>query len=191
MKYCNLIIVVAFIALVSFHSFYTGYSSYNSFYNKTGYPPLNKILRRIDDNLLIDFVSTYTGLNTGYGFFSPNVASDCLMVIVSKDSVSGKSRKYLSTDLLNTKEGKMRFSNLNNLFLKMSIDSTELKNEYKELKEEMLLLILGQISSYIENERSNQSIELQVYLYHFPFLDQFPNTQPVLIPICQYGKAEK
>uniref|UniRef100_UPI0040482B35 hypothetical protein n=1 Tax=Flavobacterium sp. TaxID=239 RepID=UPI0040482B35 len=64
---------------VVFSSFRTAYDSHISFFNKKPNETLLKVLDKIGGNNKYNLFLNYTGLNTGYGFFSPNVSSDFII----------------------------------------------------------------------------------------------------------------
>ncbi|KMQ62886.1 hypothetical protein ACM39_17355 [Chryseobacterium sp. FH2] len=106
-------------------------------------------------------VSSYTGFDTGYGFFAPNVSSNFL--IISENTQTGNS--YISTDLLSTKEGKLRFANLNDVYIK---NVTTKDKNIPELKINHILL--KQVNKNFKKKYGNNIITY-AYLYDQPTLD--------------------
>ncbi|MEN4760165.1 MULTISPECIES: hypothetical protein [unclassified Chryseobacterium] len=108
------------------------------------------------------FISSYAGFDTGYGFFAPNVASN--FIIISEDKNSGNS--YISTELLTTKEGKLRFANINDVYMK---NITAKDKNMPELKVNHILL--KQVHKNIK-KKHGENIVTYAYLYDQPTLDE-------------------
>ncbi|WP_445724341.1 hypothetical protein, partial [Flavobacterium sp.] len=100
---------------VVFSSFRTAYDSHISFFNKKPNETLLKVLDKIGGNNKYNLFLNYTGLNTGYGFFSPNVSSD--FIITHNIYKKSKQNLIFSNSLFSTKVGAHRFANLNSLFM--------------------------------------------------------------------------
>uniref|UniRef100_UPI004048D5E1 hypothetical protein n=1 Tax=Flavobacterium sp. TaxID=239 RepID=UPI004048D5E1 len=88
---------------VVFSSFRTAYDSHISFFNKKPNETLLKVLDKIGGNNKYNLFLNYTGLNTGYGFFSPNVSSD--FIITHNIYKKSKQNLIFSNSLFSTKEG--------------------------------------------------------------------------------------
>jgi hypothetical protein len=175
---------------VIFSSFDTAYGSHIRFYEKVPNKNIATILNTIRSQYLFNLFRSNTGLNTGYGFFSPNVSSDLLIYnkFFIKDRVVYKKSDWL----LNTKEGKHRFSNLNNSFMDY-LDEIDKNDTIQKdsLKINYYKMIVNRLNSYnLKNNNKIDSIETTVYLYHFPFLKEYPNIQPNLIKIEQQTKKK-
>jgi hypothetical protein len=71
-------IVLFVIIVTSIRSSFNGY--YSFYYENKEYqkPTLFKISDIIASNSVFRFFSVYSGFDTGYGFFAPNVSSDFL-----------------------------------------------------------------------------------------------------------------
>ena len=67
------------ISCVIFSSFDTAYGSHIRFYEKEPNKKIVAVLNAIRSQYLFNLLRSNTGLNTGYGFFSPNVSSDFLI----------------------------------------------------------------------------------------------------------------
>ncbi len=116
--------------------------------------------------------AAYTGFDTGYGFFAPNVASN--FIIISEELKTGNT--YLSTDLLSTNEGKLRFCNLNDVYMKNI--TPENKND-TDLKINHILL--KQVNKAFEAKYGKQ-FQSTAYLYDHNFLSD-PAKKTKLIKI--------
>jgi hypothetical protein len=173
---------------VVFSSFDTGYGSHIRFYDKEPNKHVQFVLNSIRNQKIFNVFRVNTGLNTGYGFFSPNVASDFLIFheIYKKKTVAYKKSDWM----LQTKEGKHRFSNLNNSFMEF-LDEEDKKNaaEKDSLKIKYYKMIVNRLNSYhLKYDNSIDSIRTTIYLYHFPYLSEFPLLKPKLIKIEQQTK---
>lgn len=124
------------------------------------------------DNKYDKTFAAYTGFDTGYGFFAPNVASN--FVILSKELKSGNT--YLSTDLLKTREGKLRFCNLNDVYMK---NITSKNKNIEEIKINHILL--KQVNKAFEN-RYGTKFQSTAYLFDHNFLSN-PGKKTRLIKI--------
>nr|WP_314495549.1 hypothetical protein [uncultured Chryseobacterium sp.] len=109
------------------------------------------------DNKYDTTLTTYTGFDTGYGFFAPNVSSN--FIIMSKSMTGNKT--YFSDDLLTTTEGKSRFLSVNNIFLKNIEDDKQ--------KIRINHVILKQINKYFES-KYDEKFETYTFLYDYPTL---------------------
>lgn len=178
------------ISCVIFSSFDTAYGSHIRFYEKEPNKKIVAVLNAIRSQYLFNLLRSNTGLNTGYGFFSPNVSSDFLIYnkIFSKDSTIYRKSDWL----LNTKEGKHRFTNLNNSFMEY-LDEIDKNDTIQKdsLKINYYKMIINRLNNYnLKNNITIDSIQTTVYLYHFPFLKEYPNTEPNLIKIEQQTKKK-
>lgn len=149
----------------------TTIDSFCDFYN---YEQNNVSKKIINANGIGRYLWYYTGLDTGYGFFAPNVSSN--FIILSKLE---NGETYVSTDLLSTKEGKLKFLTLNSIFL------DNVKNGFKPIDKEKKKYnhaILNQINKFSKKKYQNQKVESKVFLYDFPRLiarDKQTNLLPI------------
>jgi hypothetical protein len=151
--------IIAFVVIIS-KIFITGVlttiSSFCQFY-EYDQPALTE---KINGNIMYsNFVFTYTGFDTGYGFFAPNVSSN--FIILSKNS----DKIYLSEDLLQSNEGKMRFSSLNDIFFK------NFGKEKDKGKMQVNKIILSRINKMFE-KKYNSKFTTTAYLYDHPKLEE-------------------
>ncbi|MDR6130731.1 hypothetical protein [Chryseobacterium sp. SORGH_AS_1175] len=106
--------------------------------------------------------SSYTGFDTGYGFFAPNVSSN--FIIISENQENGHS--YISTDLLRSKEGKLRFANLNDVYIKNVITKDQSMPELK-----INHILLKKINQSFK-KKYGKNIITYAYLYDQPSLKE-------------------
>lgn len=189
-KYCfkSLIIFLILFSVVT-SSFTTGYHSYLSFYEKDDDPTFDAFRFYLGSIKSYQTFQNYTGLDTGYGFFSPNVSSD--FVITHKVYQEGKGEVVFSNSMFTTKEGAMRFTNINSLYMDR-ID--EIENDTIQLdsmRSKYLDLVLNRMNTERLKDNTIDSIQTTLYLYHFPFLKEYPNVKPKLITIENHNKQRK
>jgi|SRR5690606_13166167 len=187
-----LIILSSFI----FFSLATAYTSHISFYDKKGIPFIDNVFSKTLENKTSQLFFTYTGLDTGYGFFSPNVRSD--IIIINELYKSGKKEVFYPDSFLSTKEGKIRYRGVNDIFMdKMSIEEEIQNGKYNEIDENVrkyftvqdslklqyMKIVLKQMNRHYLKAEKYDSLTSTAYLYHFPFLSQYPNVEPKLFKI--------
>lgn len=177
-----------------FVSLSTAYTSYLSFNEKKGVFWIDSIIASVYGVRIYETFLTYTGLDTGYGFFSPNVKSD--IVIVNSLYKDGKGKTKLPSDYLKTREGKIRFRGVNDIFMdKLTIEEKKLENiaptqnqygnKIDSLKIQFFKVVLKQMNRHYLNDKTNKydSVNTKVFLYHYPFLKNYPDLQPKLYEI--------
>lgn len=187
-------IIIIVLLSFTFSSLATAYSSHFSFYNKERIGWVDNIIYRVYNINLIDLFLNYSGFNTGYGFFSPNVKSDIL--IINTFYKNGKAEIKKVDDFLKNKESKIRFRGVNDIFMdKLTIEEEKLKkgdtlqvyNSYRQqmdsLKIEYFRVTLKQMNRHYLKDDRFDSINIKVYLYHFPFLHEYPYIEPKFFEI--------
>jgi len=127
----------------------------------------------------VSTIMTYTGLDTGFGFFAPNVASEYITEfhVFDKDSLLLITQYFPSL----TKESRLRLSSAYGDF-----------QEYLEEKPDSLILkkcniLLKGLSMSVLSEHEKASfVSSRVYLYHYPLLKQIrvnPKMEPIMKPL--------
>lgn len=151
--------------------------SYYGFYYTKEAVQHNKIynsLSFVEDLRPYSIFLTYTGLETGYGFFAPNVASDFVIEISCADS-SGKINDNVAS-LVKTKEGFLRMNTASSMFMCYTMpDSTGLEEQ------KCKLFLKGICMRILEQQQHISAVTVRVYLYHHPFLQDY-RTNPHLKP---------
>lgn len=91
--------------------------------------------------------------------------------------------------MFQTSEGAMRFTNINSLFMD-KLDSMEKRSKKPDsikentLGEKYLSMILERMSNHLlKKNKKLDSVRTTIFLHHFPFLKEYPNTQPKFIKI--------
>ena len=128
-----------------------------------------QFVTKLDTSLIADNqFYCYSGFDTGYGFFSPNVSSNFIILI------SDGTKTYSSDDLMNTNEGKQRFLGVNDIFLK------NLDEKRNEDIVEANKVILKKINQAFE-KKYNSKFKTSAYLYDYPKLKDFKTKKLSLI----------
>lgn len=181
------LIVVGFILFVvltvSIKSTYQSY--YGFYYNNKEYevPFVMKATNELHQFQPLRFFTSYTGFNTGYGFFAPNVASDFIFVFKIYNP-QGQLVNVQETLKFDTKESAIRFSTFQTMFLEKLNDGTNEKyNRYLDI-------IIEQISQYLLDQYPpNFTIKTGLYLYDYPRVKEMMDgkTQPQLFLVKEYS----
>jgi hypothetical protein len=129
---------------------------------------------------------SYTGLDTGYGFFAPNVASDFILMFELKDKQGKVTQNRIMPNFKN-KESIVRYTSVFNMFLdKIAAEDGEKKeNKYQQY----LDVILKQIAINVKKQNPNtDKISAKLYLYDYPSLENFKKNKSLerLIFISEY-----
>jgi hypothetical protein len=125
-----------------------------------------------------------TGMATGYGFFSPNVASDFVVLFELKDA-NGQVYKTLETPLIQSKEGNMRFYTFLGVYMDKILSKEE--NKVPDKYERLLDVMLKQLGLYVKRHTGAQSVGVSLYLYDYPSLREFQLfKKPRLILLQKY-----
>jgi len=178
-------LVLSTVLIVSITSTFESY--YSFYYENKNYEPstLYKITDNIYSSSALHLFTTYTGLDTGYGFFAPNVASSFLFIFEIYDE-KGDLVKIQQNIPLQSKEGFVRFTTMNSLYLDtLNENTTETYTKYLDL-------IGKQLTQYIYKQYpSSYTVQTNLYLYDFPQLktlkgNKKPN-HPSLIQIKEYS----
>lgn len=127
----------------------------------------------------VSTIMTYTGLDTGFGFFAPNVASE----YITEFHVFDKDSLLLSTQYFPTlkKESRLRLSSAYGDF-----------QEYLEEKPDSLklkkcdILLKGLSLKVLSEHEQGSFVSSRVYLYHHPLLSQLkanPKMEAIMKPL--------
>ncbi|MET3536985.1 hypothetical protein [Chryseobacterium limigenitum] len=162
--YFTISLVLVFIVLLS--SVKTTQDSYYKYYKKTEENILKSSLDNTYNYRPLRIFNTYTGFETGYGFFGTNVSSE---FVISYD-LFDNNQKQVDHQIfkLNSNEGSIRFMSLNRVFL------DRLTKPEDELFVKYVKIIMQEISKFIYNKYDKKySVNLKVYLYNFPSLEEY------------------
>lgn len=169
--------------------------SYTEFYHTEEAEDLllrNKLFQNLKCVTDLDFYSlllNYTGLEAGFGFFAPNVASEYVteFEVYSKDSVFLYSANFPK---MGNKESIARLTTAYQMFQEYMNEKTD----SMELKKCEILLKGLSLKVLNENERAF-FVSSSVYLHHHPLLEQLeqdPQMKPIykLLKLKTYTKDE-
>lgn len=130
----------------------------------------------------------YTGFDTGYGFFSPNVSSN--YIILNEIEYANNTKTIKNSDyMFRTKEGRLRFKSINDLYSELSVLS-DTSSANDSIYQSYLKVILMQINHNIyKSVPEVQKINTSVFLYDFRSLNNYKkdNKNPeILINLYEY-----
>jgi hypothetical protein len=143
--------------LLSYHSFYQTKEAADSNRLYTG-------LSFVENLRPYSLFLTYSGLETGYGFFAPNVASDFVVEFECLDS-TGKVLKENASLLMRSKEGGLRLNTATSMFM-YYIKPDSLSTDGEKCK----IFLKGLSLRMMEREKNISSVTARVFLYHYPDL---------------------
>lgn len=179
-KIKSIIIINIVLITVCLFSMMSELEGYYSFYKKEK-PNIANRLQKFCEMEPINIFGKYTGFETGYGFFGPNVSSDFIFDIHVYDE-NGKLMKTLDKIPAKTKEGNLRLSCINNMFL-------DKLDEIDKKYDRYLDIIMEQIAKKIKKDQpKNYKVEMKMYLYEYPSIKNFGkgDTTPKKIMIKKY-----
>lgn len=143
--------------LLSYHSFYQTKEAADSNRLYTG-------LSFVENLRPYSLFLTYTGLETGYGFFAPNVASDFIVEFECRDN-AGIILKGNAPLLMNSKEGVLRLNTATAMFM-YYIKPDALSTDGEKCK----IFLKGLSLRMMEQQKNISSVTARVFLYHYPDL---------------------
>ena len=150
--------------LDGYYGFYYAEKDYNK-------PAIYTLSEEIIKLKPVSIFLSYTGFDTGYSFFAPNVASDFVLLFELKDDKGNVIENKIMPAFKN-KESITRYTSVYNMFLdKISAEGGNLKdNKYQQY----LDIIVKQIAVSVKNENPDTaSITARLYLYHYPDLKSY------------------
>lgn len=179
------VLVLSTVLVVSITSTFESY--YSFYYENKDYKPstLYKITDNINSNSVLQLFENYTGLDTGYGFFAPNVASSFLFIFEIYDDKDNLVKMQQNIPL-QTKEGFVRFTTMHSMFMEtLNENTTEVYSKYLDV-------IGKQLTHYISKQYpSTYKVQTNLYLYDFPQLktlkENEKSSRPSLIQIKEYS----
>ncbi|WP_123868042.1 hypothetical protein [Chryseobacterium lactis] len=185
------------IVLVCFSSTVDSYERSSS-YQKNEF---TKYLKELKGNVVefnsIPVLKQYeaiSGINAGYGFFAPNVASAYILKVSVYDKKDKDNIKVFFYPPFKTREGLNRYHTLLGYFQdRLTILENKLnKKKAEEFKEsdkygEYLDIFIKSIGRYYYKEYNSDQyfVECTLYLYHYPLLREsiLQKKEPVLIQL--------
>lgn len=172
-KKIQLLVIFALLFLVFTIGVKGTFDGYYGFYyeNKPYEKPF--VYRTSEDIIQSQAVSmfaSYTGFDTGYGFYAPNVASDFVLTFELKDK-NGNTIDEKAMPTFQKKESIVRYTTIFNLFLdKISGEKNKFDNKYYQY----LDLIIKEIALNVMKKNANASqVTARLYLYDYPSITDY------------------
>lgn len=161
-----ILLIVFTIGLKGTFDGYYGFYYENEEYKK---PLVYTVSESIAQLKPVNIFTSYTGFDTGYGFYAPNVASDFVMSFELKDK-NGKVLEQKNLPYFNNKESRVRYTTVFNMFL----DKISGKNRYDQKYYQYLDIIIRQIAAHVMKENPQASgVTTKLYLYDYPTIADF------------------
>ncbi|WP_313000537.1 hypothetical protein [Chryseobacterium gleum] len=161
-----LTIAFTIISIILLSSIKTTLDSIYNYYQYDKGDNLNKSISAVYNIKPLRVFNSYTGFETGYGFFGTNVSSDFVVIYDLLDKQGRKVESYKFK--LNTKEASVRFTSLNRLFLdKLTEDNNDMFNKYVDI-------VLKEMTKYVYRKyHGKYGVHIKVYLYNYPTLKEY------------------
>ena len=159
--------IVFTLGLKSTFDGYFGFYYEHGEYNKPwAYTATETVIQTTPINVFL----AYTGFDTGYGFFAPNVASDFVLVFDIKDS-SGRTIHQCAMPRFKQKESTVRYTSMYNMFLeKITKQDDQGDNMYFQY----LDIVIRQIAVAIKQDYPGAAnVDAKLYLYDYPSLEKY------------------
>ncbi|WP_213277206.1 hypothetical protein [Chryseobacterium indologenes] len=165
----GIFIVLLIVFTIGMKGTFDGY--YGFYYENKSYdkPLAYVISENFAQSKPINMLTSYTGFDTGYGFYAPNVASDFVMSFELKDK-NGNILEQKTMPYFKSKESKVRYTTVFNMFL----DKISDKNTYDRKYYQYLDIIIRQIAEHVMKENPKaSSVTTKLYLYDYPTIADF------------------
>jgi hypothetical protein len=112
----------------------------------------------------------YTGFDTGYGFFAPNVASDFVLLFDIQDSL-GSTIHQCAMPRFKQKESSVRYTSVYNMFLDKI---TKKKEDEGNMYLEYLDVVIRQIAVSVKKDYPDAAhVNARLYLYDYPSMEKY------------------
>lgn len=165
----GIFIILSLVFIIGLKGTFDGY--YGFYYENKSYqkPLVYKVSEDISQSLPVSMFASYTGFDTGYGFYAPNVASDFVMSFELKDE-NGNTLEEKMLPAFRSKESRVRYTTVFNMFL----DKLSDKNRYDRKYYRYLDLIIQQIAENVMKENPKAShVTTKLYLYDYPTIADY------------------
>lgn len=183
--------------IITLATFLSGYSTAREYFNDVdsarvdSLEPdlLEKSIRKIVDAPGITPYAIISGIDAGYGFFAPNVASSYIIECAIKDNAGKIISRTYSPNLV-THEGRNRYETLVSDFQER-LKALEKPGE-KSLYTRYLDIVLKSIGKNMYNQSNSDdkaSATVTLYLYDYPNLSDYivGHHEPALISLISYN----
>ncbi len=151
-------VIIVLLVKIVFNNAALSFSTVCEFYNKD-VPAIGRFFNYCNSHFLGNFWA-YTGFDTGYGFFAPNVASN-FIISHRITYADGHEEVKLSDFPLQTKEGKLRFTMLNQLFM----DKVVKEKAKEDFFDRYMSVLLKRLNAMASRDPRVKSITTTLYLY--------------------------
>lgn len=184
------IVVVFHLALILCVCIESSIDGYVSFYERKPtalVSTLQGVTGAVCGSEILGRYTTLAGIDAGYGFFAPNVASGYVLEFSSYDSLGTLLGRNRLPDFSHW-ESYVRYSTLLDAFQdKLSFKDGD-KEEQQRITQRQLDAIMKSMSGRMAiGAQEVSTVEVALYLYHFPTLDTFGHgeREPELLIVDQ------
>ena len=146
----------------------SSFESYYSFYysDKKDMPFLSAVVSNIRQFEVFRVFQGYTGFNTGYGFYGPNVASEVITFFKVYDK-DGKCIKSFESINFKSKEGAVRFNSISSTLLDKFQRKDKMDIRYADV-------LIKQIMKHVKIDYpKNYQIKCDLCLVGYPDIKAF------------------
>lgn len=143
----------------------------------------------VESNYAVNDFLMYSGMETGYGFFAPNVASDFITIFSLYDERDSLIEEMNFVPLKN-KESVMRIASAYTMFLEYSDTTNTLNHQKCDIFLKGLALKVLQSAPSVAS-----SVTVRLYLYHHPTLEMLSDSaiadpQYFLVDMKNYSRND-
>ena len=172
-KKIQLSAILSLLLIVLLVGMKTTFDGYFSFYYEDGQytkPFIYQATEVLVKSTPVSRFIAYTGFDTGYGFFAPNVGSDFVLLFDIQDSL-GQTIQQTAMPKFKQKESQVRYTSVFNMFLeRVKKQEAKGKDQYKEY----LDLILRQIALNVKRDYPKAAfVQAKLYLYDYPSFEKY------------------
>jgi hypothetical protein len=166
----GVLIVLLIVVTLGLKSTFDGYFGFYYEDGKYKKPLAYKVTEDIIQTAPVNVFIAYTGFDTGYGFFAPNVASDFVLMFDIVDS-SGNIIKRTAMPRFDQKESAVRYTSVYNMFLdKIGKQGDQESNKYIDY----LDIVIRQIALSVKKDHSGAAyVHARLYLYDYPDMKRY------------------
>lgn len=145
---------------------------YGFYYEDDNYkkPLVYELSNAVVDFAPLSLFAAYTGFDTGYGFFAPNVASDFILLFELQDHNGNVLEERIMPEF-KSKESMVRYTSVFNMFMDKVVDGKKKKDSQYH---QYLDVVLKQIAKNVLDETPNAAkCNAKLYLYDYPSLERY------------------
>jgi len=169
-KLLAVLLLPSLVFIIGLKGTFDGY--YGFYYENTPYtkPLAYELTEKVVHSAPVSLFLSYTGFDTGYGFFAPNVASDFVLMFELKDSM-GNTLQQCIMPHFEQKESMVRYTSMFNMFLdKISQEPQDSSSQYIQY----LDIVIRQIAQKVKSEYPGAAtMDARLYLYDYPSLERY------------------